>query len=309
MSGGKLGANINLRDNIFVGEQQKLDELARVLKTEVNTILNTGASIPGRSLMEGSLQALTPATGFTATGSIRAAVVDQNGVVVNFADINLAAMTTINDVTTALSAIPGLTATLNADGELSLSVVPTTNGIVINPLNSSVTSSTGESFSQYFGLNDLFYGPNAETIKVSDYLISRPDYLSTGTLDPIATLAIGDQGVARGDGSVADAVANLLTSTLSFSAAGNFAAQSNSLLAYSQAFMSDAATQASIAQGEADTSYLVYSTSYNLMTSVSGVNVDEETAKMLLLQNQYEASAQVIATIQEMLDALINAMR
>ncbi|MDY0029198.1 MAG: flagellar hook-associated protein FlgK [Pseudobdellovibrionaceae bacterium] len=309
LSGGKLGANLYLRDDYYVGEQEKLNELASVLQTQVNTLLNTGASIPGRSLMEGSLQGLTAATPFTGTGTIRVATTDQSGVVVSYSDINLAAMTSVNDVLTALNGIAGITATLNTDGELSIAVTPSTNGVAINPMTSSITSSSGESFSQYFGLNDMFVGTGAEDIKISDYLVARPDYLSIAKLNSSATLAVGDQGVARGDGSVADSLANLLTSTLSFNAAGNFSAQSNSLLAYAQAFMSDVATQSSIAQGQSDTSYLVYSTSYGLVTSVSGVNVDEETAKMLILQNQYAASAQVISTIQEMLDALINAMR
>lgn len=309
ISGGNLGGYIELRDTIYVNEQAKLDELASVLQTQVNTLLNTGASVPSRSLMEGSLSSLTPATAFTATGSIRVAVTDSSGTIVNYSDINLGAMGTVNDVLTALNGVAGLTATLNVDGELSITVAPTTNGIAINPLNSAVTSSSGESFSQYFGLNDLFVGTSAEDIRVSDYLVSRPDYLAIGTLSSSATLAAGDRGVARGDGSVADSLSALLKSTLSFNAAGNFAAQSNSLLSYAQAFMANASTQASIAEGEAHTSLLVYNTSSELMTSKSGVNIDEETAKMLVLQNQYEAGAQVIAVIQEMLDALMNAMR
>ncbi len=49
--------------------------------------------------------------------------------------------------------------------------------------------------------------------------------------------------------------------------------------------------------------------SSDLLTSSGGVNVDEETAKLLLYQNQYEAGAQVVSTIQEMLQTLMDAMR
>ncbi len=309
ITGGNLGGLIELRDNIYVGEQQKLDELATTLQTTVNTILNTGASIPPRNLMEGSLQGLAAGTAFTAAGSIRVAVTDNSGTIVNYSDINLGAMATVNDVLTALNGVAGLTATLNVDGELSISVAPSTNGVVINPLNSAVTSSTGESFSQYFGLNDLFVGTTAEDIKVSDYLLANPDFLSIAALDASVGLVAGDRGVARGDGSVADAVADSLVTNQSFAAAGNFSAQSNTLLRYAQAYMSDASSQANIYQGESDTTYLVYKSSMDLLTSTAGVNVDEETAKMLVYQNQYEAAAQVIATIQQMLDALIAAMR
>jgi len=309
LRGGKLAAFVELRDSIYVGEQEKLNEFARVLQTEVNTLLNTGASVPPRNLMEGSLQGLTAATPFTAAGLIRVAVTDNSGTVQAFQDINLAAMANINDVITALNTVAGVTASLNADGELSISVAPATNGVVINPLTSSVTSSTGESFSQYFGLNDMFIGTSAENIQVSSYLVSNADHLSISVLSSSMALAVGDKAVFKGDGSVAESVANALQSAHSFNAAGNFSAQSNNLLAYGQAYMGNAASQADIAQGEADTSYLVFKSSSDLLTSTSGVNVDEETAKMLVYQNQYKAAAQVVATIQQMLDALIAAMR
>lgn len=309
LRGGNLAGYIELRDSFYVEEQEKLDELATTLKTQINTILNTGASIPPRSLVEGTLQGLTPATAFTATGSIRVGVIDSGGTVVNYTDINLGAMATVNNVLTALNAVAGVTASLNADGELTISVAPTTNGIAINPLNSSVTSSTNESFSQYFGLNDMFTGTSGENINVNSYLVNNPAYLAVGVLSSSATLAAGDRGVARGDGSVADSLSSMLKSNITFNAAGNFAAQSNSLLGYAQAFMSDASTRGSIAEGEMNTTYTTYRTSNELLTSKSGVNIDEETAKMLVLQNQYEAGAQVVSTIQEMLDALMNAIR
>lgn len=309
ITGGKMAGYIQLRDKTYTDEQAKLDEFSTVLKTQTNTLLNTGASVPPRSLMEGSLQGLTTATPFTATGSIRVAVTDSSGTIQNYSDINLAAMTDVNSVITALNGVAGLTASLNAKGELSISVSPSTNGVVINPLNSAVTSSTGESFSQYFGLNDLFTGTSGEDIAVSSYLLSNPEYLSTSVLSSSATLAAGDRGVNRGDGSVAKSLADMLNSNVSFNAAGNFTAQSNTLQRYAQAFISSAASQADLSQKESDTTYQVFKTSSDLLTSSSGVNVDEETTKLLLYQNQYKAGAQVVKTIQDMLDSLLAAIR
>lgn len=309
LSTGKLAGYVELRDTTYVDEQAKLDEFSDVLKTQINTLLNTGASVPPRALMEGSLQGLTVGTAFTATGTIRVAVTDSSGTIVNYSNINLAAMTNISDLLTALNGVAGLTATLNADGELSIAVSPTTNGVVINPLSSAVTSSSSESFSQYFGLNDLFVSTTAEDIDISDYLKTNPEYLSIGVLSSSATLAVGDRGVARGDGSIADAIADMLNSNVSFSAAGDFTAQSNTLQRYIQAFMSNVASEASLAQRETDTSAAVYKASADLLSSAAGVNIDEETAKLLQYQNQYEAAAQVVSTIQEMLQTLIDAMR
>lgn len=309
ITGGKLAGLIELRDTTYVNEQAKLDEFANVLKTQVNTALNNGASVPPRTTVTGSLSGLTGATGFSATGSIRVAVTDQSGTIVNYSDINLAAMTTVNDVITALNGVAGISASLTANGELSITASPSPNGVAINPLNSAVTSSTGQSLSQYFGLNDMFTGSNAQSLRVSSALEANPEYLSISVLSSSATLAVGDRGVARGDGSVADLVASALTTNQSFASAGNFAAQSNTLQRYAQAYMSNAATQASISQSETDTAFQTYKASTELISSTSGVNIDEETAKMLIYQNQYKAAAQVVSTIQDMLDALINAVR
>ena len=306
---GNLAGYVELRDNIYVKEQAKLDEFASVLMDQVNTLLNKGASVTPRTQMDGSLKGLTAGTAFSATGSIRVAVTDSAGTVVNYSDINLAAMTSVNDVMTALSGIPGVTATLNSDGQLRITASPSTNGISINPKNSSVTSSTGQSFSQYFGMNDMFIGKSAEDIQINSYLLTSPEYLAIGTLSTSATLAIGDRGVNRGDGTIAQNLSDMLNANVAFNAAGDFSAQNNSLIRYAQAFMSSAATKADLAQKDADTSLQVYKTSSDLVSSHNGVNVDEETAKLLLYQNQYQAGAQVVKTIQDMLDALIAAMR
>ncbi len=307
---GKLAGYIDLRDDIYPKEQAKLDEFANVLKNQINTLLNTGASVPSRNIVEGSLENLTAGTTFSATGTVRVAVTDRTGTIVNYSDINLSSMTSINDVMTALNGIPGVTASLNTDGQLKITATPSTNGISINPMTSSVTSSTGESFSSYFGLNDLFTGTaGASDIKVSNYLLNAPEYLAIGVLSSSATLAIGDRGVNRGDGSIAQSLSDMLNSNVPFNAAGDFAAQNNTLQRYAQAFMSSAASKADLAQKDSDTSLQVYKTSSDLLTSHNGVNVDEETAKLLVYQNQYQAGAQVVKTIQEMLDALIAAIR
>jgi flagellar hook-associated protein 1 FlgK len=43
--------------------------------------------------------------------------------------------------------------------------------------------------------------------------------------------------------------------------------------------------------------------------SVSGVNLDEEAANLILLQQAYQAAAQLIAVAQQMFDSLLDATR
>ncbi|HCO55277.1 MAG TPA: flagellar hook-associated protein FlgK, partial [Pelagibacterium sp.] len=41
------------------------------------------------------------------------------------------------------------------------------------------------------------------------------------------------------------------------------------------------------------------------MSAEYGVNVDEEMARLMQLQNAYSASARVVSTVQELIDALL----
>lgn len=304
---GRLAALIELRDNIYVQEQQKLDQFANVLKDQVNTVLNTGASIPPRNPLTGTLQNLTAATPFSATGTVRVAVTDANGLVQSLSDINLTPMTSVNDVLVALNAVPGVTATLTSSGELSISALPATSGVVFNEMTSNVTA-TNQGLSMFFGLNDMFTGTGGETINISPYLRNGHDYLPVGILSSSPTLAVGDRGVARGDGSVAGALSNHITTNVPFGAAGNFGAQSNTLKRYVEAIMGDVATNAKISQTEADTALLTYNQTKSVLDSKTGVNIDEETGKMVVLENHYAASAKLVQTIQKMMQDLLDAI-
>ena len=44
------------------------------------------------------------------------------------------------------------------------------------------------------------------------------------------------------------------------------------------------------------------------VAATSGVNIDDEMAHLLALQNAYSANARVMASIKEMYDTLIQAM-
>ena len=45
---------------------------------------------------------------------------------------------------------------------------------------------------------------------------------------------------------------------------------------------------------------------HNRLQEVSGVNMDEELANLIVYQNAYNASARIITTAREMYDVLIN---
>ncbi len=305
IANGELAGNIEIRDKTLVDEQAKLDQFATVLKTQMNTLLNKGSSLPPQTTLTGSLTGLTGTSAISGTGTLRVAIVNNSGVLQNYADINLSTITDVNGLLTALNAIPNMSASLNASGSLVMTSTLSGSGVALNEMNSSIG---GAGASSYFGMQDFFTGTSAATLNVSSSLLANPNFLSTGALSS-GTIAAGDNVITRGDGSTALAMAQIIKTNVPFSAAGNFSAQSNTLSRYIEAFMADGSTKASLADSQYEAANAVYTQTKATLENKSGVNVDEETSKMLELQNAYQTSAKMISTIRDMFDALLAAIR
>ena len=311
---GQLSGLIHLRDTALVNEQEKLDEFANTMAREINRIMNRGASLPPPPTLTGSEIGFTAATAFSATGTFRVAVTNSQGIVQSAATINLVGMTTVNDVLTALNAVPNINASLNASGELVIASTLAGTGVSLNEMNSSVAPNS-YGISHFFGMNNLFdnagavtgISNGAETIQVKDFYRTNPDYIPVGALD--VTAGVGGYGITRGDGTISMAMSQILKTNVSFGAAGNFGAQSNTMLNYVQAIMADGANQARLAQGEAETSSLTFQQTKDVFDGKAGVNIDEETTKLIALENNYQANAQMISTIRDMFRELIDAVR
>jgi flagellar hook-associated protein 1 len=119
---------------------------------------NTGTAYPPPSSLTGT-HSFASGDVFSATGSVRVAVIDQSdGTVVETLDIALGALTTVGDAVTAIDGMTNASASLDANGRLVVSAGTSGYGIAINELDSAVSVVGGETrgLSNYFGLNDLF---------------------------------------------------------------------------------------------------------------------------------------------------------
>ena len=81
-----------------------------------------------------------------------------------------------------------------------------------------------------------------------------------------------------------------------------------SLLSFTKQVISAQGEAASSAKQLADGQDVVLNTLKNKMSSTSGVNIDEEMAHLLALQNAYSANARVMSTVKDMYTALLQAM-
>ena len=308
ISGGELGGLIDLRDTILVEEQEKLNEFADVLIEQLNTITNEGAPYASRTSIIGEERGFAPADPLGGTGFVRVALTDSLGVVQNFADFDLSGYATINDIIVDMNATfaGDITFALDADGALNMTSNIAGQGISMNQLDSDIG---GETFSKAFGLNNLFDGTSAEDITVSSYLLNNNSFLGTSRLSNDPALAVGDVGVNPGDGSLAQELNDAFSTLFTFNAAGNFAAQTETLDAYVDKLISDIAVRTANAEEETLTTNLVLEQTKTTLENLTGVNVDEEMANLIDLEAKYSANARMMQTIQEMFDELINAVR
>jgi flagellar hook-associated protein 1 FlgK len=302
---GKLAGLISLRDQILPDEQAKLDALSQGLIASANTASNAGTAYPPPSSLTGT-RVVSATDAFAASGTLRVAVTDANGVVQATQDIDLSAMSTVQDLVSALNGVPGLTAQINAQGQLSLSTA-SGQGVALADIGASVQPD-GQGVSAYFGLNDLFTGTGASDIAINAQVANDPARLPTAALSTASGLAAGATGVASADTTAADALNSALTTPRSFAAAGGFSAQTTSLQSYATAFVSSAAQKISDASDAASSSQATFQAAQTRLDNTTNVNVDEELANLQSLEQQYQANAQMIATVRTLFSALMTMM-
>lgn len=312
LKGGRLGALIEMRDTTLVNEQLKIDEFTLNMMDEVNAALNKGASIPSANPLIGQ-------TGFAAgdalpsSGSFRIARLDNAGVITGFNDINLGGIGTVGAFVAIVNAQAGLSATLDLDGRVVITATDPSEGIAFNELDSDV-GANNRGISHHFGFNNLFDGDTqfAEQIQVKEEFRTNPQTLPTGTLNgdvaPDPLPFVGDPGVLPGDQSAMLSVIAALKADVAFNAAGGFGAQSNTLQDYANTIIGSLASDASFAQSVHESSQFSFDALKERMLNEQGVNIDEELANITQIENAYQASAQVLNTIQELFDSLIQAV-
>jgi flagellar hook-associated protein 1 FlgK len=190
-------------------------------------------------------------------------------------------LTTLTAASVTTTALP--TSLTGGSAELSLF---TDNG-------SAYTGAIGASGSQITGL--------AGRLTVNAGLISDP-----------SKLVVYSSSTAAGDTTRSNFILSQLT-TAKFqyspeAGVGSASAPFNgTLLSYMQQFTSAQGAQASAAQQLADGQGVVLNTLQQKMSTTSGVNIDEEMAHLLSLQNAYSANARVMSTVNDMYKTLMQA--
>jgi flagellar hook-associated protein 1 FlgK len=141
---------------------------------------------------------------------------------------------------------------------------------------------------------------------VRSALRTNPNLLSSGLLSTAGTINVGDPVVNAGDGSAYAAIAAALNQSQTLTNAGGLPVTTARLAEYAGRIVANNSTLAAGAQTTGDINSSYSQALGTQIASISEVNIDEEMAQIIILQNAYQASARVTTTVSEMMDTLLS---
>jgi flagellar hook-associated protein 1 FlgK len=101
----------------------------------------------------------------------------------------------------------------------------------------------------------------------------------------------------------------VLTGPTSFGSTGGLSATTGSFADYASTIVANVAGKASQASSNYTSKVTAQQSYANSLSSESGVNIDEETARVSALQNKYAAASQLLSTVNAMFSSLLTAMQ
>lgn len=165
------------------------------------------------------------------------------------------------------------------------------------PADSTSRHGTGSGFSSLMSVTGASAGLSSGQV--------RGDILNSPSKLPLAQLqtnvAVGGKALGAGDLRNATAFINKLSSAIDLGKDGT-----GTLERFSSLFLGRVGLEAGQAEARLTDSAARMDDAVSRRDSFAGVNIDEELAQMVVLQNSYSAAARVISTASEMYDTLLN---
>lgn len=265
--------------------------------------LNDLVTDPQRALGASGIAASDP-HGFATGDTVQLAVRDPRGRLLAAQTLTATAGGSFGDLVSALNSGP-LSAygsfALDARGRLAFSPdpsIPTASVAVV--ADSTDRFGTGRSFSSLTGLDD--YRPSLRSAGVRGDILAAPNRLPLARIDGSAT--VGQRALGASDARGANAIVDELAATRDLGSADSVSVARFTTLVFGRAALDS--SQANDAQAEAEARR---TDAVNRRDEYSGVNIDEELSRLVVLQNSYSAAARVMTSATQMYDTLIAMVR
>lgn len=321
---GKIKALAEIRDEVVPDLMRQLDEFTETFTAALNKLSSQGTSYPPQrsltsantadlaapttDLLTNGFASLSGATlNISTTTTIGGVIATTVGTPITLTPVMPAGTLSLQDIADQINNNPAIgnaalggtagviaTAATDADGNPYLKIEAADPNARVVMANAGATDVLGT-----LGMNNLFTGSTAATVAVRSDISANPDRF------PVARMNTAG-GVSSTDGQNIVAMAQIGDTRLTFDAAGSLGTQTVTGVSYLNTISSNLAVSTSAARDNETFSYNLYTQSQELVTSTSGVNLNEELAQMLVYQNSFQASARIINVVNDLLQELIN---
>lgn len=210
---------------------------------------------------------------------------------------------TFGDIVTALNTQFAGAATFALDGNGAIVATPAAGFEDFSlrvTADGSARGATGLSFSQMFGFGERFQMEAARDATVVAPILQDPIKMALAKVD-----AAGSPALTAADNRGALAFQNLTNLTVSFAAAGDISAVQATLTDYTAQVLGTIGAEAAQVDSLKSDREALQTELGSRLAEVSGVNLDEEMAQMVVFQTAYNAAARMITTTNELFDVLI----
>lgn len=289
-TGGTIAGIIEARDSDITSYRDKLDTLATSLINEVNKIHCDGMGLVGYSSVTGNVEVTDPTATLDSaglpmsvqSGSLTVVVTKESDGSQQEFTINIDPSTdSMEAVATALDGESiRIHASVNSDGQFDIT------------MDSGYTIQFKDDTSNFLAAtqtNAFFHGTDASDIEVNQALHTTPSLIAAAKSD-----SPGDNTNALALAQIQDAL-TMTSGTQSFTS-------------YYQSEITRLGSESKAQDVAAETSSTFLDQLQLQRESVSGVNLDEEAANLIIYQNSYNAAAKFFSAVNEMLNVLINGL-
>ncbi len=313
---GELGGLLHVRDRLLPELAGQLDEMGAMTRFALDAAHNEANRLPPPAAVVGTRTDHTGITAFEGTAYV--AVIGPAGTELTLA-LDLAAAGNPAALAADLDAQLGAygTAGLDADGRLTITLADPTQGLAFANGSSTIAAPDGGgrerswSFAHYFGLNDFVTQPTAASarLQVRADIVAQPMHLASAMLDVQPGPPPSGQLAGIGDSRGLQALAAAVDRPLVAEQQGGLPKANVSIRNYVADMVGYQAVIAEQADRAAANDRILLDELSFRKASVSGVNVDEEMAHLMVLQQAYAASARLITIADRLLEELLAIKR
>jgi flagellar hook-associated protein 1 FlgK len=209
----------------------------------------------------------------------------------------------LNDPTTGLGRYG--TFSLDNTGQMTFAA-SSTPAPTLNVTSDTTSWAGGPSLSQIFGVGQGVQTARAGTFSVASGLQQNPNGVPIASVNLAAASAVpSTPAVVSGDGTGAQAMADAGQANLAFSAAGGNTGGTSTVTTYASNLSGTIGQQAQSLTTQKTNSDSLQTAAQSRLSSVEGVNLDQELTNLTTYQQAYSASSRLVQAAIDMFTALI----